>query len=136
MKRTFSVLICAMMLSSCELIIISAKRNTVSIDISQNTPLGVIYLFKTELDSNNIPGAAQTLASPNGAKLLAYDRYELYDEVARIRRLIGSYPVTHIKTDSLSDTSYRFNVEFDYLKTMSFTTEKIKENWYIVSYAD
>lgn len=135
MKHTISVLICTMMLSSCELIVISSKKNQ-SIDISQNTPLGVVYLFKTELDSNNIPGAAQTLASPSGVKYLALEKYELYDEVARIKRMIGSSPVTRIKTDSISSSSFRFNVEFDYLRTMSFTTAKIKENWYIVSYAE
>jgi hypothetical protein len=134
MKKTLSIIICTILLSSCEMIVITNKKNVISRDISQNSPLGAIYLFKTELDSNNISAATQTLATPEGGRYLAIDRYDMYDEIARIKRIIDKMPVTAERSDSLSVNSYRFQVEFDYLRKFSFTTAKIDSYWYIIRY--
>jgi len=135
MKNTLYIIICSMLLSSCELFVLGSKKAK-QVEISQDSPLGTIYLFKAELDSNNIMAASQLLVSPDGSKYLAIEKYELFFEIARLRRLIGSKPVTFIKKDSISSSSYRFLIEFDYLRNISFTTAKIDSNWYIVGLVD
>jgi hypothetical protein len=124
-----------MICAGCELITIGSKRPQ-PIIIDQSSPVGAIYLFKTELDSNNIPAATQILANPNGRVLLAFEKYELYDEVARIGRMIASKPITQVKSDSLSPQSYRISMEFSYLKQIAFTTTRINDYWYIVHYQE
>jgi len=135
MNRFISIAIGVMMLTSCELIVIGSKKAP-PIEINQNSALGAIYLFKTELDSNNVPAATQILADPKGNVYLAFEKYEMYDEIARIGRIISHKPITSVKTDSLTATSYRINMEFDYIKAISFTTAKIQNNWYIVDYTE
>ena len=135
MKKTISILICSIIIYGCELIIIGSKK-TPQIEINQNTPIGAIYLFKTELDSNNIPAATQIIAHPSGQQLLALEKYELYDEVERLGRLVRSRQITNVKADSLSERLYKINLELDYNKLMYFTTAKIDDYWYIVSYSE
>ncbi len=120
-------------LCSCELIVIGAKPKA-QVDISQNNPLGAVILFKTELDSNNVQAAAQVLASPSGKKYLAIEKYDLYDEVHRIMRVIGNKSITGVKSDTTSAGGLRINIELNYLNQLTFTTYKINNNWYIISY--
>jgi predicted amidohydrolase len=136
MKYYPIIAIICVSLAACELIRIGGATQQESIDISQKTPVGVIYLFKAELDSNNIPAATQIIANPNGTKLLAYEKYELYDDLERIGRIISKKPVTKVRTDSVNTSMYKVSMEFDYQKTMHFTTSRIKELWYITSYSE
>lgn len=135
MKRLNYLFIVLVTLTSCELIVIGTKKDPV-IEINQDSPIGAVYLFKAELDSSNVPAATQIMASPNGTELLAYEKYELYDEIARLERLIGRKPITKVKADSLSTTNCRVSVEFDYLKTINFNTQKIRDAWYIIGYLE
>lgn len=124
-------------LSGCEVFTIGTKHKKKEVvDYNQETPLGAVYLFKTELDSNNIPAATQILANPQGVKYLAIEQYEMYDEIARINRLIALKPITSYKLDTLEDNSYKIDVEFDYLQNMGFRTRKIDDYWYIVAYIE
>jgi hypothetical protein len=43
-------------------------------------------------------------------------------------------PVTKVKTDTIDNKSFRFLVEFDYLTNVSFTAQKINDEWYITKY--
>jgi hypothetical protein len=131
LKLTFLLFIC----TSCEIITIGTKREPI-IDINQNSPIGAIYLFKTELDSNNIHAATQILASPTGGLYLALERYEMYEEIARLRRLIGKRAITLIKLDTLTPTNYRINIELDYIRNFTFTTARINDYWYIINYEE
>ncbi len=135
MKHLIFILVSMEILTACELITIGAKRQEI-IEISQRTPVGTIFLFKAELDSSNIPAATQLLAHPNGNKYLAYEKYELYDDIARLGYIISNKPVTHIKADSLSDNHCKVTVELDYLKTLHFTTAKLEDKWFITSYPE
>jgi len=135
LKKAISILTCIIILTGCELIVIGSKKEK-PIDIDQASPLGAVYLFKTELDSNNVPAATRILASPNGGMYLALEKYEMYDEIARIGRIIGQKPITQVNTDSLTNTSYRIHLEVDYLKYFSFTTSLIRDNWYITNYTE
>jgi hypothetical protein len=124
-------------LVSCEIFTIGSSTKKVKIvEINQKSPMGAVYLFKTELDSSNIPAATQILASPEGKPYLAIEKFELYDDVARIGRMIKGKPITSMKADSLSPAGYKVSVEFDYIKKMYFTTKKIDELWFITNYSD
>ncbi len=136
MNKIF-VIFTVLLISGCEVFVIGAKEQKREvIDYNQKTPLGAVYLFKTELDSNNIPAATQILANPKGEKYLAIEQYEMYDEIARINRLIALKPITSYKLDTLPDNQMRINIELDYLKYMGFTTRKIDDYWYIVGYIE
>ncbi len=122
-------------LSSCELIVISTpKKETRFLDISQSNAFGSILLFKTELDSNNIPAAADILAQDPKKKLLAIDRIDLYNEVDRIGRIISHKNITKFTTDTLSKSLYKINLELNYRKQISFTTTQIDSSWFIIDY--
>ena len=133
MKNIKYIILVLLVLSGCELITIGSKKPK-PIEVSQKTPIGTVLLFKTELDSNNIPAATRILAKSDGKQFLAIQKYELYDEVARLQRLISNKKITAVKSDSLTESSYKVRVELDYLKSISFTTSKIKDFWYITDY--
>lgn len=122
-------------LSGCELYIIGTKKEKI-IEVNQQSSLGVVYLFKYELDSNNIRGATEVLAQPSGIFYLAIEKYEMFEEMERLARIIGKKPITDYKTDTLSETSHKITVHFDYLTEVNFTANKISNNWYITEYKD
>jgi hypothetical protein len=132
--KYFSCILFSFILSSCELIVIGTpKKETRYIDISQRNAFGTILLFKTELDSNNVPAATDVLAKDITKKYLAIDKIEFYDEVNRIGRIISKKNITKYTTDTISKDLYRLNLEFNYRKQISFTTTKIDSSWYIIS---
>ncbi len=133
-KSIFSLLL-ILLIGGCELIVIGSKAKPV-VAIDRTSPVGTVYLFKTELDSNNVAAATEILARPNGTEYLALEQYELYNEVARIGRIIRDLPVTDVKTDSLKPDLYRVNIEFDYIRPMKFSTLLINNDWYIVQYEE
>lgn len=124
------------LLTSCELIVIGEKapQRPEVINYDQESAMGTIFLFKTELDSNNVPAASQLLARPDGSTYLAFEQYEMYFEVERVKRLLSSKPVTSFRSDTIAHGKQILDVEFDYLTHFQFTTTKIKNNWYIVNY--
>ncbi len=136
MNKVFAIIF-LIAFSGCEVFVIGTKHKQKElVDYNQKTPIGAVYLFKTELDSNNIPAATHILANPKGERYLAIEQYEMYDEIARINRLISLKPITAFTMDTLPDNSFRIDVEFDYLKSMGFTTQKIDDYWYIVAYIE
>lgn len=135
MIKAINILVLCVLVNSCELITIGKKQVPV-LEINQKSPMGVVYLFKLELDSNNIPAATQVLAREDGGYYLALEKYEMYDDVARIGRMIARKPITDVITDSLSPTEYMFRIEFDYLRKLTFKTSMINDNWFIVNYSE
>jgi len=137
MRFSFFYILLISALSGCELYVIGNGGNKEKpIDISQNSSIGVVYLFKTELDSNNVRGATQVLAQPQGIYYLAIERYEMFEEMQRMARIIGRKSITGFLTDTLSATNHKIKVNFDYITQVNFTTEKIRENWYITQYQE
>jgi len=121
----------SLVLNACEVFRIGAEPKPVPLKADQNSPFGAVYLFKSELDTNNAPAATQILAKPKGEKYLAIEKVEMYDEVARIGRLFNKMPITNISTNIISGSQQSLKVEFDYFKTITFSTVKIGEDWYI-----
>ncbi|MFC2130233.1 lipoprotein [Bacteroidota bacterium] len=135
MRKSIIYILLIATLSGCELYIIGAKREKI-IEINQQSSIGVVYLFKTELDSNNIRGATQILAQPSGNFYLAIEKYEMFEEMERMARIIGRKPITDFTTDTLSATNHKIVVHFDYITIVNFTAEKISDNWYITQYQE
>jgi len=133
-----NLIILSFAVQSCELIVIKAE-NRISKPIIiplQDTPLGAIFLFKYELNENNIPAATQVLVKNETNKYLAIEKVELYDDVARFGRLIeNTKNITKIDSDTLSLDSLKFKIEFDYVKKYEFHTVKIQDRWYILNYS-
>lgn len=137
MKKLYITVFCCIFLCGCEIFTIGGQRiSKPQIEANQKSPIGTIFLFKAELDSNNVPAAIRLMLRPSGYPYLALEKLELYDELSRIRRIINNKPITDFKTDSLNESSYKLNIEFDYLKTITFVTTKFDESWYIVSLTD
>jgi hypothetical protein len=137
MKKTIIYISALILLVGCELFVIgTAPKKIKPVEVNQKSPIGTVYLFKTELDSNNIPAATKILATPKGTQYLAIEKLDLYDEVERLRRLLVNKPITYIKADSLTQSSYKVSVEFDYIHKMQFTTYKIEDAWFITEYTE
>lgn len=135
MKRIFILIIFSFFISGCELFVIGEEKPApVVIDLNQNSSLGTVYLFKAELDSNNIPGATDLLAKPDGSRYLALERYEMWWDVARFARMINNLQVTMIKTDTVGSADLRQKIEMNYLYNLNFNTVRINDIWYITNY--
>jgi len=120
----------------CELIVLTSKRQIPVIDLSQKTPVGTIYLFKSQLDSNNFKEATELMLQSNGKPYLAIQKYELFDDLKRLKRIIGQKPVTSYKSDSLAPDAAKVKLELDYLKAITFTTQRMNNLWYIINYSE
>ena len=136
MKTKYLIFILTIILSGCELIEIGTKKPKL-VDISQHSALGAIMLFKTELDSQNVFGASRLFASPDGSFFIAEEKFALYDDIARLGRIIGTKPITAVIADSnITLNPQIISVKIDYLKKISFTTCKINDTWYIIAYSE
>lgn len=136
-KHIFLIIVASLLLSGCEIITIGNKypvKRKVVVHQNQATPLGSFLLFKTEIDSNNAYAASDLLASQEGRKYLAYERYELSYAIDMLRRKIQMMPITNIKTDTLSGMIVRHQIELDMIKYMTVFTKKIDSLWYVTKY--
>lgn len=131
----FAIFMSLFGLYGCEIFVIGTRQEFVpTVNLTQDTPLGAVFLFKAELDSNNVPAAAQLLARHDGTRKYAIERYESYFDVARLKRLISMRPVTRVKIDTLSTSKFVYKIEYDYTKHVAYTTTEINKQWFIVDY--
>ena len=134
MKRLAFIILFSVVFTSCELIVIGTKADTnlpEIIEYNQKSALGTIYLFKAELDSNNVSAASQMLKKPDGNTYLAIERYERFYDIHRYRRMISSREITDISSVVLSPDRMRYNLEFDFRRKLYFTALKIENTWFI-----
>jgi hypothetical protein len=126
-------------LTGCELIRIAgggAPARERLPDIDQSTPAGVVWLFKTEADSNNITAAGRIFATPEARYMLALEKYENRFEIERLARLISKKSITALSIDTVTPDRHDVVAEFDYLRSMRFETVKIGSLWYIARVRD
>lgn len=117
---------------ACELIVIKEPTKTrTTPDRDQNSPQGVVLMFKTEIDSNNVQGAIKVMASDDERPLLAVEKLEMQEEIARLGRMITKRDITALRIDTLSPVRQRLRTEFGYLKELTFTTVRIDSLWFI-----
>ncbi len=138
MKKRIIIFFSALaLLAGCEIFVIGrpdAKVKTEKAEIDRFTPKGSLLLFKTELDSNNIAAAARMLSDSTGRRLSAVDQYEQYNEMLRLKNLIGLKKITSLEEDSLSPYHYAIRIEIDSFRRMDFNLTKIENYWYISNY--
>ncbi len=134
MKKSFIIIITVFVLYGCELIDISRRQTIKHINLTQDTPIGTVYLFMAEIDSSNAKGASVLLAQENGKLLLANDKFEKYEEMQRLKRILRFFPITLVKYDTLSPDKMKVKMEVDYYKQYSFITQKINNSWYITHF--
>ncbi len=60
----------------------------------------------------------------------------MYYEIARMKRIISSKPITYVTYDTISDDTEKINMEIDYIRTIIFKTEKLNNYWYITEYKE
>jgi len=136
LKKVPVLIFLILALSGCELWVIGGGPREKVIEVNQQSSIGAVYLFKAELDSNNVRGATEILAQPTGSFYLAIEKYELYEEMERLARIIGQKTITNFKTDTVSETNHKITVNFDYITEVSFTTSKISDHWYITCFQE
>jgi hypothetical protein len=122
----------ALVVASCELIVLkdtTPQKRIIPSD--QNSPQGVVYVFKAEIDSANVQGAMKVMASDDERPLLAIEKLDLQDEIARLGRMMTKKALTRMQIDTLSPVRQRLKAEFGYLKEFTFVTVRIDSLWYI-----
>jgi hypothetical protein len=134
MNKYFFIILISFFTTGCEIFTIGTKSFAPVkeiVEYNQNSALGTIYLFKAELDSNNVPAATQLIAKPEGEYYLAFERYEKFYDIFRIKRMISNTEITKIDTESQSGNQIKYALEFNYKRKVLFTTLRIENNWYI-----
>lgn len=127
----------SLVVTACELFVIgsSAPRPLV-IERSQRTSMGVTHLLKAELDSNNTTAATELMVHSSGRKLLAVEKYELADEIARWQRLMAGKPITKTLADTLAENRHRVVLTLDYIRSFSISTISIDDVWFVTRIED
>lgn len=133
MKIIITAAFLCLTLTACEMFVIGSKKKP-QVEISQNSPIGAVLLFKAKLDSNNVQDASHLMLKPDGREYIAIEKYELYDDLERLSRIISNKPVTEYKTDTLSVDKCSVNIVFDYIKNYKFETRRIVKDWFITGY--
>jgi len=132
--RIISIIILMMLLNSCELFVIgNSSRPKEVIDINQESAVSAALLFTTELQLNNVPGAAALLTDNNG-RYDATRQQSQYYNLGRLTRILNERKVTRIITDTISIELHNVKVEFDYVKEFAFSMRQLDSLWYVLEF--
>lgn len=135
-RTTTLIALSALALSGCELFVIGGGRRQEVVEISQRSSVGVVYLFKAELDSNNTTAATELVVHSSGRKLLAVEKYELRDDMARWQRLLVHKPITGHAIDTVDPSTHVVDATFDRIRHVRFNTKQIDDAWFITRIVD
>lgn len=137
MNKCVLLIIIIISLSGCELIYIGSKTPKKihrPISYNQKTSDGVLHLFKAELDNDNSFSASDLIISADGSFYLAEERYEMIYSLDRLRRQIQKMPITKFEYDTINSNTINYKIEYDYLKTILYSTKLLDTLWYITNY--
>ena len=119
-------------LSGCELFVIKGKKiiieDTITTDYSVNSPIGIVNLFISELNNNNVLAATELLAKDNKSLYSVNEKYDLTGDVSRLKRYITNQSI------SSSDNKYSIEIEVAYFKKIIFEVQEINKRFYITNY--
>lgn len=131
----YIILILLIFLSSCELIVIGNKPIDLKpIIIKRDNPVGAVLLFKSELENNNVLAASEFIANPNGHRLKATEKLELYDDLPRFVNQIPKGEITNILETLQEQNIINVKIEFDYITYLECSTKKIDSLYFILNY--
>ena len=128
--------VASLALAGCELVVIGGKLRQPVVEVSQRSSAGVVYLFKAELDSNNTAAATELVIHPSGRKLLAVEKYDMRDDLARWQRLLLNKPITSVIIDTIDASSHDVEATFDRIRRVAFATKRVQDAWYITRIGD
>lgn len=132
--RILCTILLALFMTSCELFVIGHNRPPKEvIDITQETAIGGALLFTTELQQDNVPGAAQLL-SDNESRYSANKQQEQYYNLARLTRILNERKVTRIIADTITVELHNVKLEFDYVKEFAFSMRQLDSLWYVMDF--
>ena len=132
--RTISTILLVLLLTSCELFVIGNNRPPKKVnDITQESAIGGALLFTTELQRDNVPGAAQLLSDSKG-RYNANSQQEQYYNLARLTRILKERKVTRIITDTITLELHNVKLEFDYVKEFAFSMRQLDSTWYVMDF--
>lgn len=133
--RIISTIIITLFLTSCELFVIGNNRPPKPvIDITQESATGAAMLFTTELQLENVPGAAQLLSDNNG-RYNANRQQEQYYNLARLTRILNNRKITRVLADTITVELHNVKLEFDYVKEFAFSMRQLDSLWYIMDFS-
>lgn len=132
--RIINIILILLFLNSCELFVIGHKAppKTV-IDINQESAVSAALLFATELQLDNVPGAAALLTDVNG-RYSAERQQNQYYNLARLTRILNERKVTRVITDTISIELQNVRLEFDYVKEFAFSMRQLDTLWYVMEF--
>lgn len=123
-----------MALQSCQLIILEPKKQNKKVFIANHqSARGILNLFLLQLDSNDVYSAIFLRTDTLGKKVIPSKQYDTYYDAFRLQRQINNLPITLVKTDTLSEDSIIFRVEFDYIRNVEFLASRVDSLWFITN---
>ncbi len=132
--RIISTTLILLFLTSCELFVIGNNRPPKKvIDITQESAIGGAMLFTTELQLENVAGAAQLL-SDNMGRYSANRQQEQYYNLARLTRILKERKVTRVIADTITIELHNVKLEFDYVKEFAFSMRHLDSLWYVMDF--
>lgn len=122
---------------SCEAFVIGQNASgQAPVERSQKTSVGVAYLFKAELDSNNSNAATDLMLHVSGRKLLAVEKYDLADDLERWKNVMNQKAVTEYKIDTVSADVHVVTLTIEFIRNVNIGTKYDGSAWYITSVKD
>jgi len=136
-RKFVSILSFSFALNSCEIFVIGGKTEIIKekkiINTDFKSSIGTLNLFKLEADNNNHYAMLDYISSENNL-LLAIEKYEYKDEMARLTRIIRNKPITNELNDTITNYKEDITLEFDYSSNYKFMMNRIQDKWYIYNY--
>lgn len=127
----------ACLCAGCELFVVGTPaKPRMIIERSQRTAPGVVHLFKAELDSGNTTAATELMVSSSGRPLLAVEKYELADDLARWKSVMSGLPISDTRVDTINVDVHEVTITLDYIRKMNFGTIQRNGQWWVTKVTD
>jgi len=137
MRIAILAALCCCLLSACELFVIGSTQSAPTrIERSQRSSISAIRLWCDELDSASTAAATDLMLHPSGRALLALEKHEMADDLARWKRRLSGKPITSYSVDTTTASAHTVDVTFDYIRRAQFQTLKKDNLWYIIKVMD
>jgi len=137
MKILSLALFASTVVAGCELFVLgSSHAPSTRIERSQRSSISVIQLWCDELDSTSTAAATELMLHPSGRQLLALEKHEMVDDLARWKRRLSGKTITSYSTDTTSSVSHSVDVTFDYIRKLRFLAIKKDDLWFVANVAD
>ncbi|RPI69643.1 MAG: hypothetical protein EHM43_01140 [Ignavibacteriae bacterium] len=117
--------------ASCAVFEVGGTRKDPVIERNQQSSIGVVYLWKAEIDSNNLTAASELMRHRSGRALLATERYDMTDDLKRWKTLLLNKPITTAVADTVNDSTHTVRTKMDYIRNVSFSTVRYQGKWWI-----